>query len=80
MLVGGSANAADTVNALQFNGTSQYVTFGAAPGLATPQFTLETWFKRTGAGVGTSTGSGGIASAVRRPRRAAPRQRGRTWT
>ena len=44
--------------------TTSYVTFGAAPGLATPQFTLETWFKRTGAGVGTSTGSGGIASAV----------------
>ena len=29
-----------------------------------PTFTLETWFKRTGAGAGTSTGSGGIASAI----------------
>ncbi len=27
-------------------------------------FTLETWFKRTGAGVGVSTGTGGIASAI----------------
>ena len=27
-------------------------------------FTLELWFKRTGAGVGTSTGTGGLASAI----------------
>ena len=63
-LVGGSASAAGTATALQFNGTSQYVTFGAAPGLGASTFTLETWFKRTGAGVGTSTGCGGIASAI----------------
>src|SRR5690348_14299770 len=50
--------------ALQFNGSSQYVTFGAAPGLGAQQFTLECWFKRTGAGVGTSTGTGGLASAI----------------
>ena len=56
--------SAPTPSALQLNGTSQYVTFGAAPGLGAAQFTLETWFKRTGAGVGTSTGSGGIASAI----------------
>ena len=37
---------------------------GAAPALGAAKFTLETWFKRTGAGVGTSTGSGGIASAI----------------
>ncbi len=64
LFVGGSATAAAPASALQFNGSSQYVTFGAAPGLGAAQFTLETWFKRTGAGVGTSTGSGGIASAV----------------
>src|SRR6266542_3458792 len=58
---GGRADTAGT--ALQFNGSNQYVTFGAAPGLGAATFTLETWFKRTGAGVGTSTGSGGIASA-----------------
>ena len=37
----------------------------AAPAsCARPTFTLELWFKRTGAGVGTGTGSGGIASAI----------------
>src|SRR3954447_1052761 len=51
-------------HALEFNGSSQYVTMGAAPSLGAAQFTLETWFKRTGAGIGTSTGSGGIASAI----------------
>jgi hypothetical protein len=53
-----------TNNGLQFNGTNQYVTFGAAPGLGAATFTIETWFKRTAAGAGTSTGSGGIASAI----------------
>src|SRR5215212_371704 len=57
-------SSAPPPSALQLNGSSQYVTFGAAPGLGVAQFTLETWFKRTGAGVGTSTGSGGIASAI----------------
>ena len=51
-------------SALQFNGSSQFVTFGSAPALAATQFTVETWFKRSGAGVGTSTGTGGIASAI----------------
>jgi hypothetical protein len=50
--------------ALQFNGSTQYVTFGPAPALGAAQFTLETWFNRSGAGVGTSTGNGGIASAI----------------
>ena len=50
--------------ALQFNGSNQYVTFGPAPGLGASTFTIEIWFKRTGAGLGTSTGSGGLASAV----------------
>src|SRR5690349_18273028 len=49
---------------LSLNGSSQYATFGAAPGLGASQFTLELWFRRTGAGVGTSTGTGGIASAI----------------
>ena len=35
-----------------------YVTFGAAPGLDAATFTIETWFKRDGAGVSTSTGHG----------------------
>ena len=40
------------------------MTFGAAPTLSAPSFTLELWFRRTGAGVGTSTGTGGIANAI----------------
>src|SRR5215213_5036109 len=51
-------------HALQFNGSSQYVTMGSAAALGSAHFTLETWFRRTGAGMGTSTGSGGVASAV----------------
>jgi hypothetical protein len=46
--------AATTVTALQFSGTNQYVTFGATTGLGAAAFTLETWFKRTGAPGGTS--------------------------
>ncbi len=54
-------------NAVQLNGTNQYVTFGEAAGtgeLGASVFTLELWFKRTGAGVGTGTGTGGITSAI----------------
>ena len=38
--------------ALDFDGTNDYVTFGAAAGLNVHHFTLETWFRRDGAGVG----------------------------
>lgn len=55
-----SSGFAQTNYALQFNGTSQYVTFGAAPGLGAPTFTLECWFKWTGGGATASTGTGGI--------------------
>ena len=37
-----------------------YVSFGAAPGLGAANFTVETWFRRDGAGVSTSTGTGGV--------------------
>lgn len=50
--------------ALQFDGTDDYVTFGPASGLGASAFTLETWFKQTGPGVATSTGSGGVTAAV----------------
>jgi hypothetical protein len=62
-----SALAATTAAAqtgLQFNGSSQYVTFGTAAGLATPNFTLECWFMRTGTGVTTSSGTGGLLNAI----------------
>lgn len=48
--------------ALQFNGKTNYVTFGAAPTLGASNFTLECWFKRLGAGKTTSTGSGGLTA------------------
>ena len=49
--------AAATNYGLVLNGTSQYVTFGGTTALGASQFTLETWFNRTGAGSPTSTGS-----------------------
>ena len=49
---------------LRTNGSSQYVTFGAAPSLSTPTFTLELWFKREASGVTANTGSGGHAAAI----------------
>src|SRR4030095_1375154 len=58
-----SASLAPTFAAnygLSFDGANDYVTFGAAPTLGSGTFTLETWFKRTGAGISTSTGSGGV--------------------
>jgi hypothetical protein len=50
--------------ALRFNGSNQYVTFGQALPLGAAQFTIETWFKRTAAGIGTNTGSGGISDVI----------------
>ena len=46
---------AQSASALVFNGTNQYVTFGAAPGLGAATFTIEVWFKRTGTGATTTT-------------------------
>ena len=56
--------SAAAATGLQLNGTSQYVTFGPAASLGATNFTLELWFKRTGAGVGHVDGHGGIASAI----------------
>src|SRR4029079_11320970 len=56
--------SANSASALQLNGSTQYVTFGTAAPLGAANFTLETWFRRTGAGVGVTTGTGGIASAI----------------
>ena len=41
---------------MQFNGSSQYVTFGVARKLGVETFTIETWFKRLGTGMTVSTG------------------------
>ena len=35
---------------IRTNGSSQYVTFGAAPSLSTPTFTVELWFRRANDG------------------------------
>ena len=48
--------------AIQLGGTNAFVTFGAAPGLGAQKFTLETWFRRDGAGVATFTGTGGVTA------------------
>ena len=65
----GQFNISDTVavtvnaapnNALRFDGVSKRVTFGPAPGLDTATFTIETWFRKEGAGLTASTGTGGI--------------------
>jgi fibronectin type 3 domain-containing protein len=64
MLVDVAAGSPGSDLGLQFNGSNQYVTFGAAPNLGASTFTLEVWFKRTGAGIGTTTGTGGIGSAI----------------
>ena len=59
-----TVTAAPNNMALQLNGSSQYATLGGSSDLRSATFTVELWFKRTGAGVGTSTGTGGIASAI----------------
>jgi Concanavalin A-like lectin/glucanases superfamily/Secretion system C-terminal sorting domain/Calcineurin-like phosphoesterase len=54
-------------SALDFNGTSNYVTFGAAPALNTSTFTLEAWINIEGTGVTTVTsgaGGGGFEGAT----------------
>ena len=50
--------------ALQFDGVNDFVSFGAAPGLGVSNFTVEVWFKRLGAGVAGTSGSGGVADAL----------------
>ncbi len=47
---------------IDFDGTNDYVTFGNNAALGLPQFTIETWFRRDGAGVGADTGSGGVTA------------------
>ena len=53
---------ASSPGAVQLNGSTQYVTLGTATDLRSPTFTVELWFQRTGAGLGASTGSGGVTA------------------
>ncbi len=58
---------AATSSALRFDGANDYVSFGNASALGLSNFTVETWFRREGAGVATSTssaGQGGLTSAI----------------
>ncbi len=57
-------------SALDFVGTSgsnAYVALGNPAKLRLPEFTVETWFRRDGTGVGTSTGTGGIEGTTAIP-------------
>lgn len=64
LLVVASLVAASTLaragSALTFDRTNDYVTFGPTSALGVSTFTIETWLLRTGTGVSTSTGYGGI--------------------
>ena len=55
-----TVNADPANKAIDFGGTNAFVTLGPAPGLGASRFTIETWFRRDGAGVATNTGSGGV--------------------
>src|SRR5688572_27611751 len=47
-------------NAISFNGTDDYITFGNDSNLHLEAYTVECWFMRTGAGVATNTGTAGV--------------------
>ena len=53
-----------TEASLTFNGSNQYVGFGDAPATGVQSFTIEAWFRRTAAGIATTTGTGGLATVV----------------
>ena len=58
-----AAPPAPSGKALQFDGTNDYVTFGAAPGLNASTFTLEAWVKRATGGISMGTGTHGLGDA-----------------
>ena len=59
-----AAAAPPGANGLDLGSSGAYVTFGNPPKLDLGQFTIETWFKRTGTDVASTSGTGGIASFV----------------
>ena len=50
--------------ALDLGSASAYVTFGDPDKLDLAQFTIETWFMRTGTGTPSTTGTNGFANAI----------------
>lgn len=55
-----ATTGAEPAGALNLGTSGAYVSFGEALSLATQNFTIETWFFKSGAGVSNSTGTGGI--------------------
>ncbi len=53
-----------TPHAIDFDGTNDHVTFGAAPELGLNTFTIEAWVRRDGTGVGIADVSGGLPDSV----------------
>lgn len=62
LLFSASAARAASTYALSFDGGNDYVTMGPAPGLGGGKFTIECWFKRSGAGVSVSTDAAGVTA------------------
>ena len=54
-----ATTTAEPNNAVDFGGTDAYVSFGKAPELGLPVFTIECWFRRDGTGTAANTGTGG---------------------
>ena len=48
---------------LYFNGVNEYVGLGDPAAIKLSTFTLETWFRRVGTGITTTTGAGGVIAA-----------------
>ena len=69
------AGAPQQPTGLDLGSSGAYVTFGDPAKLDLSTFTIETWFKRTGAGVANETGTSGIAPVhpARHARRPADR-------
>ncbi|MBL0340819.1 MAG: T9SS type A sorting domain-containing protein [Bacteroidetes bacterium] len=59
MLILWSKSACSQNYAVNFNGIDDYISFGNDSNLNLEQFTVECWFKRSGAGVATNTGTDG---------------------
>ena len=49
-------------SALKFGSSNAYASFLSSSTLNSPTFTIETWFRRDGAGTTVSTGTGGITA------------------
>lgn len=45
-----------------YNGINEYASLGDDASLKLSTFTLETWFRRTGTGIATTTGTGGVVA------------------